>query len=75
MRSHSKVRLYTIRKQNQEHVIKDTKLLDLPVVASGLTELEFREYATKNNLIWVTKRGWVFGGYYRDTDGNCYYLS
>jgi len=70
-----KGRLYAIRKQEWEHVIKSTDLFDLPIVASGLTDREVSDYASKNNLIWVAQRGWLFGGYYRDADGNCYYPS
>jgi hypothetical protein len=64
--------LFTIRYQGMEHV--NTDVLDLPVVQSNLTVEQVQKWAREKNLTWVAQRGWLFGGYYRDKDGNYYYL-
>src|SRR5262249_11113118 len=63
--------LYTIRYQGMEHV--NTDVLDLPVVQSNLTVEQVQKWASEKTLTWVPQRGWLFGGYYRDKDGNSYY--
>lgn len=65
---------YTIRMQKWEHVLANLDIIDLPVVATNLTGEEVHHFATEtNDLKWVPQRGWLFGGYYRDKEGTCYY--
>jgi hypothetical protein len=62
-----------LRKQSWEHVIANTDLIDLPIVAGNLTAEEVSDYAQTYNLTWVPQRGLIYGGYYKDSEGNCYY--
>lgn len=52
-----------------EDVAKETFILDLPVVFEGTPE-ECKNYAEKENYVWVREPRNLFGGFWRNEMGS-----
>jgi hypothetical protein len=59
-----------IVKLDMEHVVKGTRIIDLPTYFQG-TEKQCRGTMLRYEFVKACN---LTGGYWRDEDGSCYYL-
>jgi hypothetical protein len=52
----------------------DQDLLSMPIVARPRSLKAAHRHAAANGWIWRNMPDYIFGGYYADTAGNCYFI-